>query len=213
MAGESVTIGTLFELAETSLEIYRLATGTTQPTIAKPFSSSRHAEAEISVRVVSEAVLEASLLLASTQLALWLHCPSHHPNASPTSATRSGKEMEMATYSHSWPRLKREIVTDLAPDLMSAIDKSLGTVRGVMTRMSGTTKVMNDQVRLIQNFRQSVSLKKTRPFVLREEKSDGSEKREKHVKKNGLQEVLVVLRMFGEQNLVSAGVLAGLGSG
>ncbi|KAG0141099.1 hypothetical protein CROQUDRAFT_110683 [Cronartium quercuum f. sp. fusiforme G11] len=197
VTGESATIGTLFELAETSLEVYRLTSGTSPQ--SAPKNGANASSTEISVRVLSETVLESALLLASTQLALWLHYPAHPSTShSPTSTTRTSKEVE---YSHSWPRLKREIITDLAPDLNTTVEKSLNLIKTCTTRST-------EQLKLVKNFRQSVLSKKTKPFVLTNLNLSKEEGIEEGVKiKNGIQELLLVIKNFGQMNLVSSSIV------
>ncbi|KAH9819956.1 nucleoporin subcomplex protein binding to Pom34-domain-containing protein [Melampsora americana] len=213
VAGEPATIGTLLELAETGLEVYRSSANASNPTTLRTISgSSSDLENDTGIRAIAETVLESSLLLAATQLALWLHHPSH-PAQSPTSTTRTGtKENESSTNlntfsSHSWSRLKREIVTDLSPDLMTAIDKSINSVKTMIR--NETNQGNHEQIRLVQNFKQSVLSKKTKPFVLSTSTTSQTNTRnemneeEEEKKKNGVEQVLMAVKSFSQSNLMT----------
>ncbi|WAR55475.1 hypothetical protein PtB15_6B216 [Puccinia triticina] len=135
VVGDTATIGTLFELAETSLDIYRLAStrNSAPPTTSSDLSDS------VNVSDASAVVLELSLLLASTQLALWLYSTANPESSVVGSLTYPSshaihKDSEMSAQAPTSPRLRREILSDLAPDLMSSIDKGLSVIKLVNSR-------------------------------------------------------------------------------
>ncbi|KAI7965842.1 hypothetical protein MJO29_001590 [Puccinia striiformis f. sp. tritici] len=147
VVGDMATIGTLFEMAETSLDIYRSAC-TRQSASTGP-SADQSDHPPVNVSNASAAVLELSLLLASSQLALWLFstvnlegstlASQNYPssNAVHKDSEMSGQSQAMSSSS---PRLRREILTDLAPDLMSSIDKGLSVVKLINSRTSRQPK-------------------------------------------------------------------------
>ncbi|MBW0474795.1 hypothetical protein O181_014510 [Austropuccinia psidii MF-1] len=212
--GDPATVGTLFELAETSLDIYRVAS--TNPSTTSTRSNLDDIDC-VSVSDVSATVLECSLLLASTQLALWLCSTVHHNN--PMNPGSSGihqnpnlvrdndmtGQVQVASFLSTSPRLKREILSDLAPDLIASIDKALSTSTLVASRANPSD--LTKTARVITNFRQSVTSKK-RPFVLSSSASSGKNdpvdlsRSNKETQKHGVVETLSLLKSFVEKFLV-----------
>ncbi|PLW11139.1 hypothetical protein PCANC_26787 [Puccinia coronata f. sp. avenae] len=167
VVGDTATIGTLFELAETSLDIYRLAC--TRHSGAPATSANPPTQSSVNVSNASAAVLELSLLLASSQLALWLFSTVNPENNAVLShrypnSNVAHKESDMGAPSQSStsPRLRREILTDLAPDLISSIDKALSVVKLVNSRTGNQAR--NSAASLTRSIRKK-PIKKAFPLA------------------------------------------------
>jgi hypothetical protein len=117
-------------------------------------------------------VLELSLLLASSQLALWLfstvnsesNAIASHKYPS-SNAAHKDSDMSGQPQAPSSPRLKREILSDLAPDLMSSIEKGLSVIKLINSRTSNTQPLKSSS---INAFNRSIIRKKPgkKPFQL-----------------------------------------------
>ncbi|KAA1101858.1 hypothetical protein PGT21_031609 [Puccinia graminis f. sp. tritici] len=170
VVGDTATIGTLFELAETSLDIYRSAC--TRPSAPTNPSANLSEQPPVNVCNASAAVLELSLLLASSQLALWLfstvnsesNAIASHKYPS-SNAAHKDSDMSGQPQAPSSPRLKREILSDLAPDLMSSIEKGLSVIKLINSRSSNTQPLKNSGMNALNR---SIIRKKTgkKPFQL-----------------------------------------------
>ncbi|CAH7690194.1 hypothetical protein PPACK8108_LOCUS25465 [Phakopsora pachyrhizi] len=195
VAGDLASIGTLFELAETSLDIYRL-------------SAPQDVETNnVNVCKVSAAVLEGSLLLASTQLALWL-CSSMNQSSWQSSNTAAGlnshKESDFNFISSS-PRLKREILSDLAPDLIASIEKSLNAIKSTGSRTNDFKET--SLFRPTKSLQKSMISKRKKAFgsFMNSTSSETSNENpeNKSTGLNGVEQVLVSLKSFAERFLSS----------
>lgn len=218
--GDTASIGTLFELAETSMDIYRLACTRPSAPSTLPNSNTSSNPSQTHVYNASVAVLESTLLLATTQLALWLYTTMNSDQnmmitsqkslqnwntSNPRDPDLTGPIPHPPPQSHSTgsSRLKREILTDLAPDLIGSIDKALSVVKSMDARTTNLGNVskslsLDSNPNPLSRTIKKSQIKRPTPLTSHASQSDHQTPTPSRPQ---IEEILMVLKTFAERYL------------